>query len=69
MGRATQGVKVIELAKRNDTISSVCHVEAEPEEEEIPADGEETPVEGETPANDAETPAAEGEATETPTEE
>ncbi|MGN1213751.1 MAG: DNA gyrase C-terminal beta-propeller domain-containing protein, partial [Bacteroidaceae bacterium] len=32
MGRATQGVKVIELAKRNDTISSVCHVEAEPEE-------------------------------------
>lgn len=33
MGRATQGVKVIELAKRNDTISSVCHVEAEPEEE------------------------------------
>lgn len=33
MGRATQGVKVIELAKRNDTISSVCHVEAEPEED------------------------------------
>ncbi len=32
VGRATQGVKVIELAKRNDTISSVCKVEAEPED-------------------------------------
>ncbi|MCH5178420.1 MAG: DNA gyrase subunit A [Prevotellaceae bacterium] len=33
-GRVTQGVKLIELAKRNDTISSVCHVEAEPDEPE-----------------------------------
>lgn len=38
MGRATQGVKVIELAKRNDSISSVCHVEAEPEAEEETVD-------------------------------
>jgi DNA gyrase subunit A len=29
LGRVTQGVKVINLDKRNDTISSVCHVEAE----------------------------------------
>lgn len=42
MGRATQGVKVIELAKRNDTISSVCHVEAEPEAEEEATDAPET---------------------------
>lgn len=43
MGRATQGVKVIELSKRNDTISSVCHVESEPEEEtEALGDGEQT---------------------------
>ena len=32
MGRATQGVKFIELAKRNDTISSVCRVMKETEE-------------------------------------
>lgn len=42
MGRATQGVKVIELAKRNDSISSVCHVEAEPEAEEEATDASET---------------------------
>ena len=42
MGRATQGVKVIELAKRNDSISSVCHVEAEPEAEEEATDAPET---------------------------
>ncbi len=35
MGRATQGVKLIELAKRGDTIASVCKVDSEPEEEEI----------------------------------
>ncbi|MBQ7742419.1 MAG: DNA gyrase subunit A [Bacteroidaceae bacterium] len=33
-GRITQGVKIIDIAKRNDTISSVCHVEAEPEDGE-----------------------------------
>ena len=38
LGRITQGVKIIDIAKRNDTISSVCHVEAEPE-----TDNAETP--------------------------
>lgn len=32
MGRATQGVKIINLEKRNDTIASVCCVDTEPEE-------------------------------------
>ncbi|MCI5579766.1 MAG: DNA gyrase subunit A [Phocaeicola plebeius] len=34
MGRATQGVKLIDLEKRNDQIGSVCKVTSEPEEEE-----------------------------------
>ncbi len=33
MGRATQGVKLIDIMKRNDEISSVCSVMSEPEEE------------------------------------
>lgn len=33
MGRATQGVKLIDLTKRGDSIASVCKVEHEPEEE------------------------------------
>ena len=37
MGRATQGVKLIELQKRNDTLMSGCTV---PKEEEQPVDGE-----------------------------
>lgn len=40
MGRATQGVKLINLEKRNDTISSVCEVQTETEEEM--AEGAET---------------------------
>ena len=35
MGRATQGVKLINLGKRNDTISSVCQVPTEEETEEV----------------------------------
>ena len=35
MGRATQGVRLINLEKRNDTIGSVCKVNTEEEEEEI----------------------------------
>ena len=35
MGRDTQGVKLINLGKRNDVISSVCQVNAEEEEEEL----------------------------------
>lgn len=37
MGRATQGVKLINLSKRGDVISSVCQVNTEEEEEEMPA--------------------------------
>lgn len=33
MGRATQGVRLINLEKRNDTIASVCCVDTDPEEE------------------------------------
>lgn len=32
MGRATQGVKLIDLTKRNDTIASVCKVDSDPDE-------------------------------------
>ena len=45
MGRATQGVKLIDLGKRGDTIASVCKVDSEPEEEvenEIEQDPEAT---------------------------
>lgn len=48
-GRATQGVKVINLEKRNDTIASVCCVDSASEIEEM-VDGE---------VNDLETPMAE----------
>ncbi|MCM1067172.1 MAG: DNA gyrase subunit A [Muribaculaceae bacterium] len=45
MGRATQGVRIINLEKRGDTIASVCCVDADPEEEviEIAPDAEELP--------------------------
>ena len=44
MGRATQGVRLINLEKRNDDIASVCCVEADPEEEtEEVIEGEELP--------------------------
>ncbi len=33
MGRATQGVKLIDLGKRGDTIASVCKVDSDPEKE------------------------------------
>ncbi len=50
MGRNTQGVRMINLDKRGDTIASVCVVESDPDEEaETPevAEGEtpETPIE------------------------
>ena len=35
MGRATQGVRLIDLEKRNDQIGSVCKVASENEEEEV----------------------------------
>ncbi|MDE6081494.1 MAG: DNA gyrase subunit A, partial [Muribaculaceae bacterium] len=57
MGRATQGVRLINLEKRNDEIASVCCVEADDEaeaevieamQEELPMTPEEEP-ENETP--------------------
>ena len=38
MGRATQGVRLINLEKRNDQIGSVCKVTSESLEDEIPAE-------------------------------
>lgn len=44
MGRATQGVRIINLEKRNDCIASVCCVDSDPEEEVEPIiEGEELP--------------------------
>lgn len=40
-GRATQGVKLIDLKKRGDTIASVCKVDSDPEEEEEAQDAPE----------------------------
>ena len=62
MGRATQGVKLIDLEKRNDQIGSVCKVTSEPEEDTQDEDttlsvGEEeyiSPVEGQEVENLAE---------------
>lgn len=48
MGRATQGVKLIDLGKRGDTIASVCKVDSQPEEEvedELKAESEENSIE------------------------
>ena len=53
IGRATQGVKVINLGKKNDCIGSVCKVNRE--EEEIPADENVTSVDGETAVENNET--------------
>ena len=49
-GRATQGVRLINLGKRNDQISSVCKVTTETEEPEV-QDAE--VVENDTPIVDA----------------
>ena len=38
MGRATQGVRLINLEKRNDQIGSVCKVTSESEEEMVNED-------------------------------
>lgn len=47
MGRATQGVRLINLEKRNDDIASVCCVDSEPEVEEL--EGEEISNQNEDP--------------------
>ena len=41
MGRATQGVRLINLEKRGDEIGSVCKVDSEQEVEELTQDGTE----------------------------
>ena len=48
MGRATQGVKLIDLEKRNDSIGSVCKVTSQAEEEAVEGS---TSQEGETDNN------------------
>ena len=65
-GRATQGVRLIDLKKRNDVISSVCQVPTDDEEEVETVDGTELPEapealdmnegEGETGNHGGETP-------------
>ena len=50
MGRATQGVRLIDLEKRNDQIGSVCKVTSEAEEEEALAEGETVAENNEAPA-------------------
>jgi len=63
MGRATQGVRLINLEKRNDEIASVCKVLSEPEVEEVIDETTETvdAVEGEIIESTEETPVAETE--------
>ncbi len=49
MGRAAQGVRIINLDKRGDTIASVCCVDSDPEEETAQVvEGEELPEISET---------------------
>ena len=43
MGRATQGVRLINLEKRNDQIGSICKVDSEPAEEELQGEAGEAP--------------------------
>ena len=56
MGRATQGVKLIDLTKKNDSIASVCQVVSEKQEEIIDA---EINAEGEEPSAEVDTQTAE----------
>jgi DNA gyrase subunit A len=53
MGRATQGVRLINLTKKNDTIASVCKVQKATEEElaEENAEYAENPEATATPEN------------------
>ncbi len=49
MGRATQGVKLINLGKRNDEIASVCKVMSDNEDEDEIVDNDIENTENETP--------------------
>lgn len=67
-GRATQGVRIINLDKRGDEIASVCCVDTDPEEEALEAieNPEELPV---TPEEESDVIAEEEDLTEESTEE
>ena len=71
MGRYTQGVRIINLTKRNDAIASVCCVEADPEEEvmQIAPDAEELPELDTTEETVDEEPVEDEETTEESAEE
>lgn len=52
MGRATQGVRLINLDKRGDEIASVCCVDADPEEEAEVIDADAEVLEADETVND-----------------
>ena len=54
-GRATQGVKLIELQKRNDVIANVCIVPREDDEEELPEDARASELPEPTQLSDGQT--------------
>ena len=65
-GRATQGVRLIDLKKRNDVISSVCQVPTDDEEEVETVDGTELPEAPEATDTNREEDAADNNGDETP---
>ena len=65
-GRATQGVRLIDLKKRNDVISSVCQVPTDDEEEVETVDGTELPEAPEATDMNREEDAADNNGGETP---
>lgn len=65
-GRATQGVRLIDLKKRNDVISSVCQVPTDDEEEVETVDGTELPEAPEATETNREEDAADNNGDETP---
>ena len=52
MGRATQGVRLINLSKKNDVIASVCKVKTSDKEAELNENDEENPNNGVAPTNE-----------------
>lgn len=65
-GRATQGVRLIDLKKRNDVISSVCQVPTDDEEEAETVDDTELPEAPEATDTNREEDAADNNGGETP---
>lgn len=59
MGRATQGVKLIDIKKRNDEISSVCSVLSEQDEENVGGDVAQNEVSDTSVEPEIENPASE----------